>query len=270
MTNPNQSYQEEMDYIKKVLYWGLMVSGAITILVGALGIFTARFKTCCMIGLFSFFSFIMSLIFLGIGVVIIIVSIASNQQIEQYCQNQTYDQFTINLSRYFLNYVEEYDKATSKLPNTYMCSYYCPCVPLDQSKWENYNITVGSPNQLYFTGQYQTFNQCYQDLIRDKRIQPINSKVLDFIKNLEDEEDCSGLCGAHKFWFYRSINNGPPSSNCQSGIQKQYNLTFGILGIGLLVTGNIVFMAFNAHYGLWRKRFTRSNSSRSNAYKVED
>ena len=78
MSNPNQTLQDEMDYIKKVVFWGLITSCGLTIFVGALGIITARFKTCCSIGLFSFFSFVMSLIFFGMGVLILIVSIASN------------------------------------------------------------------------------------------------------------------------------------------------------------------------------------------------
>lgn len=88
------------------------------------------------------------------------------------------------------------------------------------------------------------------------------------VKNLESSYSCSGLCGSHKFWFYKSINDGPPEKNCQNGIQSMYWYSIGILSIGMMFTGFIIFLAFNAHYGLWRRRFTKHN--RSNAYKVED
>jgi hypothetical protein len=48
-----------------------------------------------------------------------------------------------------------------------------------------------------------------------------------------------------------------------------YNMSIGLVSIGLLVTGLLVFLAFNAHYGFWRKKF-RKGGSRANNYKVEE
>jgi len=45
-----------------------------------------------------------------------------------------YDDFTINFARYFLNYLEEYQDATTTMIETYMCKRdYCPCVEIDNA-----------------------------------------------------------------------------------------------------------------------------------------
>lgn len=66
-----------MDNIRITVYAGIMAICATAILTGGLGIMTARYKSCCSIGLFSFFSFTLSILFVGLGIIIFIVTIAS-------------------------------------------------------------------------------------------------------------------------------------------------------------------------------------------------
>jgi hypothetical protein len=58
--------------------------------------------------------------------------------------------------------------------------------------------------------------------------------------------------------FYQDVQKGPPSSgSCDSSIKRLVNETMGLLSGGLIVSGLLYFCAFNAQYGLWRRRFTR-------------
>ncbi len=119
-----------MQNIMNIVFFGIIACCIVTILVGILGILTGKYKTCCTIGLFSFCSFFMSIVFLAVGCLILLVTIASAKYMEVECLNDQ-DEFSINFNRYFLNYMVEYQKATEELPNTYMCSFYCPCFPFN-------------------------------------------------------------------------------------------------------------------------------------------
>jgi hypothetical protein len=45
-----------------------------------------------------------------------------------------YDGFTVNFARYFLNYLEDYQMASTNLVETYMCKRdYCPCVAIEKA-----------------------------------------------------------------------------------------------------------------------------------------
>ncbi len=99
----------------------------------------------------------------------------------------------------------------------------------------------------------------------------LDSKLLDLIEELEDRMECSGLCGSNaRFWFYKDISEGMPGENCQKGIDRLNWESIGVLSLGLIVTGSLIFFAFNAQYGLWRRRFNKPHKSRSHAYKIED
>ncbi len=41
-----------------------------------------------------------------------------------------------------------------------------------------------------------------------------------------------------------------------------YHYTLGLLSLGLLVTGLLYFIAFNAQYGLWKRRFAKDNNKK--------
>lgn len=69
--------QNKMEEIKDIVYYGIIAVCAFTVVVAILGILTARYKQCCTIGLFSFLSLIVSVILIALGIIILLVSIAS-------------------------------------------------------------------------------------------------------------------------------------------------------------------------------------------------
>ena len=72
---------DSSDYIntvKPIVFWGIIGLCIMTIVtVGILGILTAKYKSCCAIGSFAFFSLISWVAYWGIGTLLILVTIAS-------------------------------------------------------------------------------------------------------------------------------------------------------------------------------------------------
>ena len=102
-----------MDMIKLIIFYGIMGMCSLGVLTGFLGLITAKYKTCCAIGTYSFLTFFLTILFIGLGGLMLCVNIASVKQIGEYCNdNKNYDKFTINFSRYYLSYVDDYATAT--------------------------------------------------------------------------------------------------------------------------------------------------------------
>jgi hypothetical protein len=107
-------------------------------------------------------------------------------------------------------------------------------------------------------GRYTNFSKCYEDMHRDNRIKEVLSPtLLSLINYLETTQECTGLCEVPPFPFFKDVKTGQSKQTCEKPIAKLYNMTLGILSLGLLVTGVLIFLAFNAQYGLWRRRFSK-------------
>jgi hypothetical protein len=74
-----QSSTASIDEIKSIITYGIIALSAFTILVGFLGLLTARYKTCCAIGSYSFLTLILFVVYLGVGAILLCVTIAANQ-----------------------------------------------------------------------------------------------------------------------------------------------------------------------------------------------
>ena len=73
-----------MQTIKQVVFWGVVGLNGATIATGLLGLITAKAKTCCSIGLYSFCTLMLTLAMLVIGGILMTVTVASNMQIDQF------------------------------------------------------------------------------------------------------------------------------------------------------------------------------------------
>jgi len=111
----------------------------------------------------------------------------------------------------------------------------------------------------------------------DKRIdQPLSTAMLSIIRYLEEKYACSSVCDetVADFGFYRDINEPIITKSCGEDIKTLINLTLGILSLLLLATCFFLFLAFNAQYGLWRRRFSKdrkkAKDERSRNYLVEE
>ena len=99
--------------------------------------------------------------------------------------------------------------------------------------------------------------------------------LLQLIGYLETKYQCSSLCDPlPDFYFQLSVQTGPPQGTCIQGLKTLVNETYGILSILLLSTSLLIFLAFNAQYGFWRRRFQGKDNAaardRARNYLVEE
>ena len=163
--------------IKLTVFWGVISLCGLAMLTGILGVVTAiKFKNCCTISLYSFLTLFLTLAFLLIGGLLMTVTVAANRELDEYCQasasnnstsnsgtNSTdnYDTFTLNFARYFLDYADNYESATSFMVSSYMCTNDCPCEPILNQTTLYPNGFQAPLSQLNFNGTYTNFSQCY-------------------------------------------------------------------------------------------------------------
>lgn len=106
-----------------------------SVLVGFFGAITAKARSCCTIGFYSFISMLSFIGLLGLGGLLISLDISARMHVDDYCDNMQSNSFTNNVGRSYLNLVDEIDHASNTWVDQYMCSYQCPCVSVDKSKW---------------------------------------------------------------------------------------------------------------------------------------
>lgn len=76
-------------------------------------------------------------------------------------------------------------------------------------------------------------------------------KYLDYFGEIEKAYKCSGICTVKAIYYFSSIGNGIPKSNCFSSIRNK--LILGDIrnyGIGYIVTGVVLFVIWFIQYGL--------------------
>ena len=77
--------------------------------------------------------------------------------------------------------------------NDVMCKAQCPCSPkgllnLDKFDQDLADKFLDSP--YFFTGTITNFYECYEKLLEDGEIEPINNRILKNIQELESHMEC--------------------------------------------------------------------------------
>lgn len=147
------------------MFWGVIGLSGAAILTGALGLaLSTRAKGCCSISLYAFMTLLLTLGFLAIGGLLMAVTVAANRQLDAVCSG-SYDKFTVNVARYFLEYADQYQLAAYTLVSAYMCTSDCPCAPI-LNQGVLYPQGFRAPTtQMNFNGTYTRFSECYKDLV---------------------------------------------------------------------------------------------------------
>ncbi len=144
-----------------------------------------------------------------------------------------------------------------------MCSPYCPCpIDLDFEMWDEgllnlwgrtkeENATNGYTPMVYApdwsVASFNNYGQCY-DMIEKRPDflfrEKIDSGILDFMKSIESEFDCNGVCYTGLFYFFKPIYSGPPRKTCFEGIKSFFSMRFLQLGIIIGASFVLVFVTF--------------------------
>jgi hypothetical protein len=69
-----------------------------------------------------------------------------------------------------------------------------------------------------------------------------------FARNVEENLNCNGICYPGIFYYFKTLDNGPPKANCLDGLKKAFGSK--PLGIGILLIISFVLTVFT-HITAW-------------------
>ena len=80
--------------------------------------------------------------------------------------------------------------------------------------------------------------------------------MLDLVKTLETDYDCSGFCGYATFWASKDIKEGPPKKACIYVLKDAFDDDTVLIGWSIVATGLMTFLLLMCHCGLYLNRST--------------
>ncbi|CDW85397.1 tetraspanin family protein [Stylonychia lemnae] len=249
--------------------FGFVIALAIfAFIVGALGVISCLcYKKKCCLCLYSGCATVGVLIFLALGIVFIILGAASQKLVDDFCDGKKDDYKGLNS---IYDSIVEIDNKMTTYTAKYYCTSDCPC-PLGTYFTDKYNETLMNQYNRTFTSKpiYQpllqssaanvkyTFWDCYtsiKDLSKYSNVEKISDGLESLFRTLESDFSCNGICKAGPFMYFRNITSGPPGKNCLTGIKDTFKEKPLAIGIILLVSFALTFVALFATYGLCCRR----------------
>lgn len=98
--------------------------------------------------------------------------------------------------------------------------------------WTCYNDVVAKQSNSSSSAAYNsTIGQQYNNSLTK-----VNAALIDFMRSLESEFKCSGVCNPGPFYWFADLWQGPPTNNCLVGIKNAFKTKPTAVGILLLVT----------------------------------
>lgn len=147
--------------------------------------------------------------------------------------------------------------------------YSCACVKVDFNKWPkpvaarfaDATGRNGSNRYRYnFNGKIKMYKECMDSILkRDSSVAPCMEQMkagkkmskqqqaecqskgvaqkqyMEMMKAFEVNLNCQGICTPSHFWWFRSIETGPPKQGCLLGIKREFNNTSGVAAIVMIV-----------------------------------
>lgn len=111
---------------------------------------------------------------------------------------------------------------------------------------------------------YTYFFECYNDILdyqqnkiptyMTETLDDIGDSVVKFLKDLENNFACNGICEPGLFWMFRDVKNYPPTNNCQDGIKDVFEEYSTSIAAALIISFIVTAIAFGVNYGLWRRK----------------
>jgi len=73
-------------------------------------------------------------------------------------------------------------------------------------------------------------------------------------RTLESDFTCNGICKSGPFFYFKNVVDGPPTKNCLTGIKDVFKEKPLAIGIILLVSFALTFVALFTTYALCCKK----------------
>ena len=115
------------------------------------------------------------------------------------------------------------------------------------------------------TKNYMDFYSCYNDVINRNSdvstttntttkyqagLVKLENGLIDFLRNVENEFKCSGICNPGPFYWFSDVWAGMPTSNCILAVKDTFRKRPLAIGIILLVTFFITLLTWITHFSM--------------------
>lgn len=241
--------------------------GISAVIFGLAGICTAKIKKCPCTCVFGTFSLILTLTYAFAAFVLLSIYYVTDEQLTDFCNDELNLDGTEGLIKRMVEEAEDYvftvDTELKKAVNTYMCTDFCPC----EGGWDYdiYGTPVGKSfddhlnNEFNFDGDQTIFTNCFAErktlwLQQDPDVDPVDEEVINLIKTLEEDFNCSGFCSYARFWASKDIKTGPPTQACIYTLKESFDDDMVLLGWSIVATGAMTLLLLCCHCGLYLNR----------------
>jgi hypothetical protein len=216
-----------------VVFSGL--TACVSIIFGFFGICAAKIQRVFCVCSFGVLSVLLLTVYAIISFTLMSIIFVPPQTVEDFCNGDLDESAIPEVFKKMLEdstiYIRELDSDLEKTVDKYMCTDLCPCVQVDYELW---NATLQQELKkekfdggLYnFGGEYKSFYECYED----KKIaweasgfEPVNQKVMNAVRDFENNLNCSGLCDPPNFWVFRDVTEGPPTTSCVYNLKNEFD-----------------------------------------------
>jgi hypothetical protein len=163
----------------------------ITLVIAILGFCGICKKSTCFLVIYSIIAIAL---FVGFWVIFAYMKKGKKEihkDVDKVCDDQDTSGFIQDLK-------EVYDKSL----DTYFCVPACQCKTV-QSKFPGYTMSIN-------TGGVSAISKCATNPVKNTK-----KLILTFLSWLEEEEDCSGLCKAEKYYYFSDVDRGIPPKACK-------------------------------------------------------
>lgn len=82
-------------------------------------------------------------------------------------------------------------------------------------------------------------------------MEPVDEEVLNLVKTLEEDFNCSGFCSFGRFWASKDIKTGPPTQACIYTLKDSFDDDMVLLGWSIVATAIMTLFMLLCHCGLY-------------------
>lgn len=73
---------------------------------------------------------------------------------------------------------------------------------------------------------------------------------MNFLGEIEEENECSGVCQQQGLYYFSDVSKGVPKKNCKEEFAKEMKRSFGNYGIGCIIIGFLLCIPCLLHIPL--------------------
>ncbi len=225
---------------------------------------TTKLRHCIVICPYGVLTFTLFILNYAIGAIVMAAGCKSDlapltpftvygsQAFTDYCTDNNWDYWkNWQLHEFVLQMEDTYIELDKQL----LCNDICPC-GYNVNETTITNSTVIEGRNFTTIGNNTNLNQCLKDNDYSYKWQYI---LIDYMRELEEEYGCTGLCSAYDLPMFTNFTGELPNTDyCYKHVSQELLSDVGDFGFLYFSSGTALFMAWFFQFGLcFRKNFKK-------------